>query len=71
MLVAYSPSSMARVWCASATLVRQLAVVQLGLDLERDQLVGERPGPRLEVEVRRSDRPYIGRRSDRRGELID
>ena len=30
---------------------RQPAVVQLGLDLERDQLVGERPGSGLDLEV--------------------
>ena len=50
---------MARAWCAAADPVGQLTAGQLGLDLERDQLVGEGPGAGLQVEVL-GVRPYMG-----------
>ena len=51
MFVANSPSSIARVMMLAQQLGRHLAVGQLDLDLERDQLVGKGPGGRLDREV--------------------
>ena len=58
MLVAYRPSSIARSWWLRRPR-RGARRRGLGLDLERDQLVGERAGPALEGEVL-SVRPYMG-----------
>ena len=51
MLVDASPSSRARFALPGDHVGRQFAVGQLGVHLERDQLLGERRCPRLDGEI--------------------
>ena len=70
MFVAQSPSSRARVGMRGGQVSGQLAARQLGLLLERDQLVRERRGPAPGCRRSSSVNPYIAassRRRQRRG----